>query len=195
MMDITDNKDRMMRTKEAVRYCKELLMFLNHRLKTSEINSRMIEIFKTHFKTAVHNAVTERYNRWEPCLERLQALWGLGIDEDEVMKRFVQHCQCEGLPYNTFNRVRAFNNAHGCWRSELMLSVANGIVREFVPVKGLVVRLSPGLETLIVDRSCIFPVDEIDDGGFREECDCGLPEESNDQDDDNAKEQCYDQCG
>ena len=121
------------------------------------------------------DTIYSRTAGWELCLERLQEKWGQDVDKGRVIYRFIRACKLWDLPYLTFNREKAFVKAEGSWRGELMLSAAERLIKRSVRVTGPVVRLSPVLQTLVIDRSCIATIDEDDEDPDRvvEECDCG----------------------
>ena len=112
----------------------------------------MDELFKHHYVSYAFSLLPKIHPQWEIQLENLHLYWEQVlalIEKNQFSRMFTKECEELHLPAAEYNLEDAFGKVNNEWRTELMLAVANKILRWYeddIPEEANI---------LIMEKGCI----------------------------------------
>ena len=117
----------------------------------------MDAVFKDNYKVFAYAKLSNLEPEWELQVQHIRQLWnavGNLIDRNEFYSMFSSECAELALPYENYHMETAFENANKEWAMELMVLVADRILKWYdddIPLDATIVTQEN--ETILIDLS------------------------------------------
>ena len=117
----------------------------------------MDAVFKDIYKVFAFSKLPNLEPEWELQVQHIRQLWNAVrnlIDRDKFYSLFSSACAELALPYENYNMETAFENANKEWATELMVLVADRILKLYdddIPLDATIVTQEN--ETILIDLS------------------------------------------
>ena len=158
----------------ALRCCKELLVYLSHQNKVDHMRDIMDDIFKARYRKAMITNISRIVKDWRQQVNQLNEHWSKArrrIDRTLFIDQFNSKCTDLCLPSDTYDVVAAFHKAEDEWLGELMVQAAEDILRSgdrAIPSTVAVVGWNSAKRKIVIDQTECSKIMHYD------ECDCDL---------------------
>ena len=158
----------------ALRCCKELLVYLSHQNKVDHMRDIMDDIFKACYRNAVITNISLIVKDWRQQVNQLNEHWSEArrrIDRNVFLDLFYTECNDSCLPGDTYDVVAALHKAEDEWLGELMVQAAEDILRSgdrAIPSTVAVVGWNSAKRRIVIDQTECSKIMRYD------ECDCDL---------------------
>ena len=123
----------------------------------SDETKAMDAVFKDNYKVFAFSKLPNLEPEWELQVQHIRQLWnavGNLIDRNKFYSLFSSACAELALPYENYHMETAFENANKEWAMELMVLVADRILKLYdddIPLNATIVTQEN--ETILIDLS------------------------------------------